>query len=59
LVPPAEGRGHTVDDVVLAELVRQGVLTPPLLGPGGHVPCRPALPSNTLLDELDGDRADR
>src|SRR5437879_2652608 len=25
---PAEGRGRTVDDVALAELVRQGLLTP-------------------------------
>jgi hypothetical protein len=41
LVPPAEGRSQTVDDVALAELVRQGCLTPPLLGPGGDVPRRP------------------
>jgi len=58
-VPPAEGRGQTVDDVALAELVRQGVLTPPLLGPGGNVPRRPDVPFNTLLHELDRDRADR
>jgi antitoxin (DNA-binding transcriptional repressor) of toxin-antitoxin stability system len=58
LVPPAEGRGQTVNDVALAELVRQGVLTPPLLGPGGNVPGRPGLLLNTLLEELDRDRAD-
>src|SRR3954451_20983466 len=40
LVPPAEGRGRTVNDIALAELVRQGLLTP-LLGPGGDVPRRP------------------
>lgn len=59
LVPPAAGRGQTVDDVALAELVRQGLLTPPLLGPGGDVPRRPVLPFNALLEELDRDRADR
>jgi antitoxin (DNA-binding transcriptional repressor) of toxin-antitoxin stability system len=59
LVPPAEGRGQTVNDVALAELVRQGVLTPPLLGPGGNVPGGPRLRVKTLLEELDRDRADR
>ena len=59
LVPPADGRGQTVDDVVLAQLVRQGLLTPPLLGPSGDVPRRPVLSLNTLLEELDHDRADR
>lgn len=59
LVPPAEGRSQTVDDVALAELVRQGCLTSPLIGPGADVPRRPVLLFNTLLNELDHDRADR
>ena len=59
LVPPAAGRGHTVADAALADAVRQGWLTPPLIGPGGDVPRRPVLPSATLLQDLDGDRADR
>jgi antitoxin (DNA-binding transcriptional repressor) of toxin-antitoxin stability system len=59
LVPPATGRGRTVDDVALADLVRRGVLTPSLIGPGGEVPRRPVLPVTMLLEELDGDRADR
>jgi len=59
LVPPAEGRSQTVNDVALAELVRHGCLTPPLVGPGGDVPRRPVLLFNTLLEELDHDRADR
>ena len=59
LVPPAEGRGQRVDDIALAELVRHGWLTPPLLGPGGAVPRHPVLRSTMLLDELDRDRADR
>ena len=59
LVPPAEGRGQTVDDVALAALVRQGSLTPPLVGPRGEVPRRPVLSFKVLLEELDQDRADR
>ncbi len=58
LVPLAQGRGQTVDDVALADLVRQGWLTPPLIGPSGDVPRRPVLPFTTLLEELDRDRAD-
>ena len=59
LVPPATGRGQTVDDVALADLVRQGWLTPALIGPGGEVPRRPVLPLTTLLEELQRDRGDR
>lgn len=59
LVPPAAGRAQTVDDVALAELVRQGWLTPPLMGPGAAVPRHPVLPFVRLLDELDRDRTDR
>lgn len=59
LVPPAHGRGQTVDDVALAELVRRGCLTPALIGPGGDVPRRPILLLEALLTELDHDRADR
>ena len=59
IVPPAMGRGLMVDDAELAEAVRQGWLTPPLVGPGGDVPRQPALALATLLDDLDADRADR
>ena len=60
LVPPATGRSRTVDDVSLADLVRHGWLTPPLIGPGvPDVPRRPACRFTTLLEELDRDRADR
>ncbi len=58
LVPPAQGRGQTVDDVALADLVRQGWLTPPLLGHSSDVPRRPVLRFGTLLEELDRDRTD-
>ena len=59
LVPPAHGRGQTVDEVALAELVRHGWLTPPLIGPSGEVPRCPVLPFTTLLEELDQDRGSR
>jgi antitoxin (DNA-binding transcriptional repressor) of toxin-antitoxin stability system len=59
LVPPTTGRAQTVDDVALAELVRQGWLTPPVIGSGGEVPRRPVLRLATLLDEIDHDRAER
>lgn len=59
MVPPAAGRSQTVDDVALADLVRRGRLTPPVIGPGGDVPRQPVLRFATLLEELDRDRADR
>ncbi len=58
LVPPAAGRGRTVDDVALADFVRRGLLAPALIGPGGEVPRQPVLRLTTLLEELDRDRAD-
>jgi antitoxin (DNA-binding transcriptional repressor) of toxin-antitoxin stability system len=59
LVPPAAGRGQRVDDVALADLMRQGWLTPPLIGPGGDVPRRPVLPFARLIEEIAEDRGDR
>jgi antitoxin (DNA-binding transcriptional repressor) of toxin-antitoxin stability system len=59
LVPPAAGRAQAVDDARLAELVRTGVLTAPLSGPGLEVPRRPVAALATLLDELSRDRGDR
>jgi antitoxin (DNA-binding transcriptional repressor) of toxin-antitoxin stability system len=59
LVPPALGRNGRVSDAALAEAVRQGWLTPPLLGPASEIPRQPVLPLATLLAELGRDRADR
>jgi antitoxin (DNA-binding transcriptional repressor) of toxin-antitoxin stability system len=59
LVPPALGRSQTVDDVTLADLVRRGLLTPCLIGPGGEIPRHPVLRFQTLREDLDRDRADR
>ena len=59
LVPPAPGRGETLSDVALADAVRRGWLTPPLVGPGGAIPRKPILPLAALIDDLAADRADR
>jgi antitoxin (DNA-binding transcriptional repressor) of toxin-antitoxin stability system len=60
LVPPRPGRAGEVSDVLLADLVRRGVVTPALLPPGS----RPAVPKPSarladLLEELDRDRSGR
>jgi len=59
LVPPAPGRGETLSDIALADAVRRGWLTPPLVGPGGAIPRKPILPLAALIDDLAADRADR
>jgi len=59
LVPPALGRAQIVDDAVLADLMRRGCLTPPLMPSGGPVPRRPVARLAALLDELNRDRAER
>jgi antitoxin (DNA-binding transcriptional repressor) of toxin-antitoxin stability system len=56
LAPPTPGRAGLLDDAVLAEAVREGWLTPPLL-PQGPPPSAPHVATlQTLLDELRADR---
>ena len=59
LVPPAAGRMDSVDDARLAELVRRGALTPPLLASATPPPSLPKLPLAEILRELEEARADR
>jgi antitoxin (DNA-binding transcriptional repressor) of toxin-antitoxin stability system len=59
LGPPRADRGRRIPDPVLAEAVRQGLLTPPLRVPAGPPPRRPSAPLRELLEELDEERADR
>lgn len=60
LVPPAAGRLEAVDDARLADLVRRGALTPPLVAGGAAPPpALPKLPLAEILGELDDARADR
>jgi antitoxin (DNA-binding transcriptional repressor) of toxin-antitoxin stability system len=56
LVPPSPGRAEMLDDAALAEAVREGWLTPPLLCGGPPPGGTPVAPLRTLLDELRADR---
>jgi antitoxin (DNA-binding transcriptional repressor) of toxin-antitoxin stability system len=60
LVPPDAGRAAKVSDAVLASLVAQGLLTPPLVAgrPLAEEPPRDAKLAE-LLAELDADRSGR
>jgi antitoxin (DNA-binding transcriptional repressor) of toxin-antitoxin stability system len=57
LVPPQPGRAETVSDAVLASLVREGVVTPAMVPPGG--PPRVPPPTEKLQDVLAQLQADR
>src|SRR5262245_2221353 len=59
LVPPREGRSPTVADAVLAQLVREGWLTPPARPLADAPPNVPLVKLDQLLRDLDEDRADR
>jgi len=59
LCPPRSTRSHELADAQLAEAVREGWLSPPLLPPGTLPPRRPVAPLATLLAELDQDREER
>jgi len=56
LVPPREGRSEMLADVLLADAVRRGWITPPTLPPGGPPPRAPVAPLADLLQELTHDR---
>jgi len=59
LGPPRSGRSPLLADATLAEAVRQGWITPPVL-PGAEPPPRqPVTTLRQLLRELAQDRADR
>ena len=59
LVPPQTGRSAMLDDAMLADAVRQGWLTPPLMS-GLDVPAStPVASLKALMKELSHDRAER
>ncbi|MFQ5505834.1 MAG: type II toxin-antitoxin system Phd/YefM family antitoxin [Planctomycetota bacterium] len=59
LIPPRDGRARAVEDAALADLVHTGVVTPPTL-PASDPPARkPAASTQSILADLDRDRADR
>lgn len=59
LGPPAELRAGTVADALLADAVREGLVTPAALPPGPPPETRPVAPLAELLAELEADRAER
>ncbi len=59
LVPPREGRSPLLADAVLAEAVRKGFITPPIIADNEPPPRAPVAPLREILNGLDEDRADR
>jgi antitoxin (DNA-binding transcriptional repressor) of toxin-antitoxin stability system len=59
LVPPQAGRSLVLGDAMLAEAVRKGWLSPPLLPGRGAPPRLPSVPLRDLLHELEEDRGGR
>jgi antitoxin (DNA-binding transcriptional repressor) of toxin-antitoxin stability system len=59
LSPPRAGRSELVGDAMLAEAVRRGWVTPPVLGGGAAPPRKPIAALRTLMEELRQDRDDR
>ncbi len=57
--PPRETRSPILADALLAEAVRKGWMTPPVLPVGEPPPAAPVAPLRDLLAELDGDRSER
>lgn len=59
IVPPRPGRAPLAADAQLAEAVRRGWVTPPLLAHSAPPPSLPVAPLRALLDELDAARGER
>jgi antitoxin (DNA-binding transcriptional repressor) of toxin-antitoxin stability system len=60
LGPPAATRSGAVADALLADAVRQGLITPAALPPGPPPPAPPGVMSlKQLLAEIDQSREDR
>ena len=59
LIPPREGRSEMLNDAKLADAVRNGLLTPPLMVSAEPPGRAPIARLDSLLRELDESRADR
>jgi antitoxin (DNA-binding transcriptional repressor) of toxin-antitoxin stability system len=59
LGPPRAGRAPVIDDALLAEAVRLGWVSPPLLAASGEPPRLPVARWSEVAAALDEDRADR
>jgi antitoxin (DNA-binding transcriptional repressor) of toxin-antitoxin stability system len=58
IVPPQPGRPF-LNDALLAELVREGWLAPPVLGGCAPPPRKPVMTLGELMQDVDQDREDR
>ena len=59
IVPPRAGRSPLLADALLAEAVRAGWLTPPVLAGHSPPPRKPIMAFRDLAKELQQDREDR
>jgi antitoxin (DNA-binding transcriptional repressor) of toxin-antitoxin stability system len=59
LGPPEAGRSSALGDALLADAVRQGLLTPAALPPGPPPASAPVTRLAELLRELEQDRSER
>jgi antitoxin (DNA-binding transcriptional repressor) of toxin-antitoxin stability system len=59
LVPPQEGRSLILRDAQLAGMVREGLLTPPIVGSGAPARPPPVATYEELAHEFEADRTDR
>jgi antitoxin (DNA-binding transcriptional repressor) of toxin-antitoxin stability system len=57
--PPRAGRSPLLSDALLAEAVREGWLTPPVLVDAEPPPRQPATTLQELMGDLQRDREDR
>ena len=59
IVPPEASRSPVIADAMLAEAVRRGWITPPLLPAKGAPPRNPVTSFRDLKRELEQDRSER
>ena len=59
IVPPDASRSPVIADAMLAEAVRRGWITPPLLPAKGAPPRNPVMSFRDLKRELEQDRSER
>jgi antitoxin (DNA-binding transcriptional repressor) of toxin-antitoxin stability system len=59
LGPPQPGRAALLADALLAEAVREGWVTPPMLVGAGPPPRKPVMKLRDLLKDLESAREDR
>ena len=59
LVPPDKGRSPLLADALLADAMRQGLITPPALPSTDAPPRKPIMTLRQLKRELGEDRGDR